>query len=228
MNDFDPLALVKKYFNEKKVDERTYNLINDRMSVIEEGVERIKRITSIDYPYYFVEPNVLVATSDVEYQQYSILYARTIPFCTTENKIKIVIQLSAPLVMYGLKGTLHAVLAHEFLHYLKILKNIINLEVTSDNISNTLYENSFSDNEKTLDSNKVFKGDAYLQQLVYKKFANGFNDIKLDKKTESLWIEKKLPIQKIMIGDNFIKLPFSALVNTIVKDSIKNEILKFS
>jgi len=228
MNDFDPLTLVKKYFNEKKVDERTYNLIIDRMSVIEEGVERIKRITSIDYPYYFVEPNVLVATSDIEYQQYSILYARTIPFCTSENKIKIVIQLSAPLVMYGLKGTLHAVLAHEFLHYLNILKNIINLEVTSDNISNTLYENSFSDNEKTLDSNKVFKGDAYLQKLVNKKFANGFNDIKLDKKTESLWIEKKLPIQKIMIGDNFIKLPFSALANTIVKDSIKNEILKFS
>ncbi|MBA2268381.1 MAG: hypothetical protein M3Q77_09960 [Thermoproteota archaeon] len=228
MNDFDPLTLVKKYFNEKKVDERTYNLIIDRMSVIEEGVERIKQITSIDYPYYFVEPNVLVATSDIEYQQYSILYARTIPFCTTENRIKIVIQLSAPLVMYGLKGTLHAVLAHEFLHYLNILKNIINLEVTSDNISNTLYENSFSDNEKILDSNKVFKGDAYLQKLVNKKFANGFNDLKLDKKTESLWIKKKLPIQKIMIGDNFVKLPFSALANTIVKDSIKNEILKFS
>lgn len=228
MNDFDPLTLVKNYFNEKKVDERTYNLIIDRMSVIEEGVERIKQITSIDYPYYFVEPNVLVATSDIEYQQYSILYARTIPFCTTENRIKIVIQLSAPLVMYGLKGTLHAVLAHEFLHYLNILKNIINLEVTSDNISNTLYENSFSDNEKTLDSNKVFKGDAYLQKLVNKKFANGFNDLKLDKKTESLWIKKKLPIQKIMIGDNFIKLPFSALANTIVKDSIKNEILKLS
>jgi len=228
MNDFDPLTLVKKYFNEKKVDERTYNLIIDRMSVIKEGVERIKQITSIDYPYYFVEPNVLVATSDIEYQQYSILYARTIPFCTTENRIKIVIQLSAPLVMYGLKGTLHAVLAHEFLHYLNILKNIINLEVTSDNISNTLYENSFSDNEKILDSNKVFKGDAYLQKLVNKKFANGFNDLKLDKKTESLWIKKKLPIQKIMIGDNFVKLPFSALANTIVKDSIKNEILKFS
>jgi len=228
MNIFDPLVLIRKYLNEKRLDDRTYYFIIDRMNVIEEGIERIKRITSIDYPHYFVEPNLLVATSEIEYQQYSILYARTIPFCTTENRIKIVIQLSAPLVMYGLKGTLHAVLAHEFLHYLNILKNIINLEVTSDNISNTLYENSFSDNEKILDSNKVFKGDAYLQKLVNKKFANGFNDLKLDKKTESLWIKKKLPIQKIMIGDNFVKLPFSALANTIVKDSIKNEILKFS
>jgi len=228
MNIFDPLVLIRKYLNEKRLDDRTYYLIIDRMNVMEEGIERIKRITSIDYPYYFIEPNLLVATSEIEYQQYSILYARTIPFCTPENKIRIVIQLSAPLIMYGLKGTIHAVLAHEFLHYLNILKNIINLDVSSDNISNTLYENSFTDNEKTLDRNKVFKGDTYLQKLVNKKFANGFNDLKLDKKTELLWIKKDLPIQKIMIGDNFIKLPFSALANTIVEDSIKNQILKFS
>ncbi len=227
MNGFDPLALVKKYLVEKKIDERTYHLITDRMSLIEEGINRIERITSIDYPHYYIEPNLLVATSDIEYQQYSLLYARTIPFCTLENRIKIVIQLSASLIMYGLKGTLHAVLAHEFLHYLSILKNIINLEVTSDNISNTLYENSFSDNEKTLDSNKVFKGDPYLQKLLNRKFANGFNDIKLDKKTELFWIKKKLPFQKIMIGDNFIKLPFSAMANTVVEDALKNEILKF-
>lgn len=227
MNDIDPLALVKQYLLDKKIDERTYELIIDKMSVVEDGIKRIERKTSIDYPNYFIEPNLLVATSDIEYQQYSILYARTIPFCTTENRIKIVIQLSAPLVMYGLKGTIHAVLAHEFLHYLNILKNIINLEVTSDNISDTLYENSFSDNERTLDLTKVFRRDIYLQNVVNKKFVNGFNDSNLDKKAESFWIKKKLPIQKIMIGDNFIKLPFSALANTVVDDSLKNEISKF-
>src|SRR4029078_203447 len=228
MNDFDPLALVKKYFLERRLEERTFQLITNKMSAVEKGIERIEKLTPIDYPVFFIEPNLLIATSDIEYQQYSLVYARTIPFCTTENRIKIVIQLSAPLVMYGLKATLYAVLAHEFLHYLNMLKTIINLEVTSDNISNTLYENSFSDNEKTLDSTKVFKGDLYLQKLIYKKFANGFNDTKLDKKTESLWIKKKLPIQKILIGDNFIKLPFSALANTFVEDSLKNQILKFT
>src|SRR6188472_1034408 len=227
MNDIDPLALVKQYLLDKKIDERTYELIIDKMRVVEEGIKRIERKTSIDYPVFFIEPNLLVATSDIEYQQYSFLYARTIPFCTTENRIKIVIQLSAPLVMYGLKGTIHAVLAHEFLHYLNILKNIINLEVTSDNISDTLYENSFSDNERTLDLTKVFRRDIYLQNVVNKKFVNGFNDSNLDKKAESFWIKKKLPIQKIMIGDNFIKLPFSALANTVVDDSLKNEISKF-
>jgi len=228
MNDFDPLALVKKYLLERRLEERTFQLITNKLSAVEKGIDRIEKLTSIDYPVFFIEPSLLIATSDIEYQQYSLVYARTIPFCTTENRIKIVIQLSAPLVMYSLKGTLHAVLAHEFLHYLNMVKTIINLDVTSDHISNTLYENSFSDNEKTLDSTKVFKGDFYLQKLIHSKFANGFNDTKLDKKTESLWIKKKLPIQKILIGDNFIKLPFSALANTIVEDSLKNQILKFT
>jgi len=227
MNDFDPLALVKKYFLERRLEERTFQLITNKMSAVEKGIERIEKLTSIDYPVFFIEPNLLIATSDIEYQQYSLVYARTIPFCTTENRIKIVIQLSAPLVMYGLKGTLYAVLAHEFLHYLNILKSIINLEVASDSVPDTLYENSFSDNEKTLDLTKVFRRDIYLQKLVHKKFVNGFNDSKLDKKAESFWIKKKLPIQKIMIGDNFIKLPFSALANTAVDDSLKNEISKF-
>jgi len=227
MNDFDPLALVKKYLLENKMEKRIYDILEDRMSLVNGGINRIERTSSIDYPYFFIEPNLLIATSEIEYQQYSLIYARTIPFCTTENKIKIVIQLSAPLVMYGLKGTIYAVLAHEFLHYLNLLKKIINLDVSSDNISNTLYENSFSDNEKTLDSTKVFKGDTYLQKLINKKFENGFNDSKLDKKTESFWIKRNLPIQKIMIGDNFIRLPFSALANTVVEDSLKKEILKF-
>jgi hypothetical protein len=227
MNNFDPLTLVRKYFTDKKLEEKTYQLILDRMRMVENGINRIEKITSIDYPTFFVEPNLLVATSDIEYQQYSLVYARTIPFCTNKNNINIVIQLSAPLVLYGLKGTILAVLAHEFLHYLNLLKNIINLEITSDNIANTLYENSFSDNEKTLDSTKVFKGDLYLQKLVHQNFKNGFNDPKLDKKTETFWIKKKFPIQKILIGDNFIKLPFSALANTTVEDSLKNEILKF-
>ena len=37
MNGFDPLALVKKYLVEKKIEERTYHLITDRMSIIEGG-----------------------------------------------------------------------------------------------------------------------------------------------------------------------------------------------
>jgi hypothetical protein len=227
MNDFDPLALVKKYLLENKMEKRIYDLIEDRLNLVKGGINRIERTSSINYPYFFIEPNLLIGTSEIEYQQYSLIYARTIPFCTTENKIKIVIQLSAPLVMYGLKGTIYAVLAHEFLHYLNLLKKIINLEISSDNISNTLYENSFSDNEKTLDSTKVFKGDTYLQKLINKKFENGFNDSKLDKKTESFWIKRKLPIQVVMIGDNFIRLPFSALANTVIEESLKKEILKF-
>lgn len=228
MKPINSLAIVKKYLDENKIDEKTFQLILNRVKIVEEGIRRIIRLTGIDYPQYYIEPNLLVATSAIEYDQYSILYARTIPVCTQENRIEIVIQLSAPLISYGLKGTIHAVLAHEFLHYLNILKNIINLEITTESISNTLYENSFTDNEKTIDYRKVFKDDDHLQKLIRQRFENGFKDEKLDKKSEDLWIKRGLPIQRIMIGDNYVKLPFTALANTSVEDSIKREILKFS
>ena len=62
-------------------------------------------------------------------------------FAINENKIEIFIQLFTPLVIYGLRGTIYSVIAHEFLHYLDILNKIINLEITSDTINNTLFEN---------------------------------------------------------------------------------------
>ena len=48
--------------------------------------------------------------------EFGILFARTIPVWF-EEKFQVVIQISAPLVAYGLKGTIHAILAHEFLHF---------------------------------------------------------------------------------------------------------------
>ena len=50
MNVLDPLVLVKKYLEERKLEDRTYNLIIDKMKIIEEGIKRIERVTSIDYP----------------------------------------------------------------------------------------------------------------------------------------------------------------------------------
>ena len=37
---------------------------------------------------------------------------------------QVVIQISAPLIAYGLKGTIHAILAHEFLHFLELIRKI--------------------------------------------------------------------------------------------------------
>jgi hypothetical protein len=44
----------------------------------------------------------------------------------------VVVQITAPLISYGLKGTIHAILAHEFMHYLELVSRVVNMKVISD------------------------------------------------------------------------------------------------
>jgi hypothetical protein len=224
MKKIDPLFKVKSAYDKKIIDNNIFNLILKRKTLIEDGIHRIQRLTEIEYPQYFIEPSLLIATSPLEYEQFSIIYARTIPICNKENEMEVFIQLFTPLVIYGLRGTIHSVIAHEFLHYLDILNKIINLEITSNTPNDTLFENIFTDNEKLFDHFRVFKKDKYLTKMITKKFENGFLDEKLNNKSIKLWIQKKLPIEKMPIESNYIKLPFLSLANTEIDEAIKKKI----
>ncbi|MBA3750237.1 MAG: hypothetical protein H0X03_04980 [Nitrosopumilus sp.] len=112
------------------------------------------------------------------------------------------------------------------MHYLDLLNKIINLEITSDVINDTLIENNFTDNEKLFDHMRVFKKDKYLTKIISKKFENGFNDEKLNNKSIKLWIQKKYPIEKLQIENNYIKLSFLSMANTDIDEGIKKKILK--
>jgi hypothetical protein len=226
MKKIDPLFKVKQAHQNKIIDEHIFKLILKRKSLIDDGISKVQHLTDIEYPQYFIEPSLLIATSPLEYEQFSIIYARTIPFCNQENKIQIFIQLFTPLVIYGLRGTIYSVIAHEFLHYLDILNKIINLEITSDTISVTLFETIFKDTEKLFDHRRVFKKDKYLTKSINKKFGNGFYDEKLNNKSIKLWIQKKYPIEKLLIENNHTNLSFLSMANTEIDEVIKQKILK--
>ncbi len=226
MKKIDPLFKVKLALEGKLIDDYIFNLISKRKTIVEEGIIRIKKLTEIEFPQYFIEPSLLIATSPLEFEQFSIIYARTIPICNKENKIEIFIQLFAPLIIYGLRGTIHSVIAHEFLHYLDLLNKIINVDITSDTQNNTLFENIFSDNEKLFNYNRVFKKDKYLTKIITNKFEYGFNDERLNNKSIKSWIQKKLPIEKLPIEKNYTKISFSSLVNTEIEEEIKKKIEK--
>ena len=228
MKRINPFILFEKYINEQKLDTKIYYQIMMRRKIIEEAIERVEKITSIDYPDYYIEPSLLIRSSEIEYGQYSILYARTIPICTRQNQIKIMIQLSAPLVLYGLKGTIHAVVAHEFLHYLDFMKKIINFEVNSDTVPQTGFEASFLDGEKTIDYRMVFKKDRSLRKMIDLRFNQGLNDPRLDKKTRTSWIDKKLPIKHMTIENNYTRLPFYAIANTPIEKHLRMKIMEWA
>jgi len=206
----NPLQKVSQYFENGIIPEDTYQLIQKRFHLVSDGIQRIEKASSINYPIAYVDPSIII-TGNTNSLDIGILYARTLPLIVKDS-IHVVIQISAPLVAYGLKGTIHAILAHEFLHYLELVTRLSNSELLSDEISSNLFENVYSDTTRLLEPRSVFN-DSTLLSHITKRFPSGFRDYKLEDKVIKLWIEKKLPISKISLDTNTVKLNATKLSN---------------
>ena len=206
----NPLQKISESLEKKIISQSIYDLIEKRFQLVLDGILRIENASSIKYPIMYVEPSILV-TGNTNSFDVGLLYARTIPLITN-NSIHVVIQISAPLVAYGLKGTIHAILAHEFLHYLELVTRLSNSELLSDEISSNLFENVYSDNTRLLEPRTVFNDNTLISHIT-KRFPSGFRDYKLEDKVIKLWIEQKLPVSKITLDTNTVKLDASQLSN---------------
>ena len=206
----NPLQKLSQSLENGVIPESTYELIQKRFHLVSDGIMRIEKASSIKYPTMYVEPSILISGS-TNSLDVGILYARTIPLIVHDS-IHVVIQISAPLVAYGLKGTIHAILAHEFLHYLELVTRLSKTELLSDEISSNLFENVYSDNARLLEPRSVFNDNMLISHIT-KKFPSGFRDYKLEDKVIKFWIEQKLPVSKISLDTNTVKLNAIQLSN---------------
>ncbi len=206
----NPLQKLSQSLENGVIPESTYELIQKRFHLVSDGIMRIEKASSIKYPTMYVEPSILISGS-TNSLDVGILYARTIPLIVHDS-IHVVIQISAPLVAYGLKGTIHAILAHEFLHYLELVTRLSKTELLSDEISSNLFENVYSDNARLLEPRSVFNDNTLISHIT-KKFPSGFHDYKLEDKVIKFWIEQKLPVSKISLDTNTVKLNAIQLSN---------------
>ena len=110
---FDPLYKVHDAYKAGQIPQKTYDLVIKRFPLVAEGIKRVEEASGLNYPYFYVEPSLVVSTSAVEFTQMGILFARTIPVVGDDNLLRVVVQVTAPLIAYGLKGTIHAILAHD-------------------------------------------------------------------------------------------------------------------
>jgi len=206
----NPLQKLSQSLENGVIPESTYELIQKRFHLVSDGIMRIEKASSIKYPTMYVEPSILISGS-TNSLDVGILYARTIPLIVHDS-IHVVIQISAPLVAYGLKGTIHAILAHEFLHYLELVTRLSKTELLSDEISSNLFENVYFDNTRLLEPRSVFNDNTLISHIT-KKFPSGFRDYKLEDKVIKFWIEQKLPVSKISLDTNTVKLNATQLSN---------------
>ena len=205
----DPLVRLKEQYEKGIIPEDVYRLIVKRFPIAVEGINRIEKASGFRYPIAYVEPSLVVSSSSSNSYEYGILFARTIPILF-EEKFQVVIQISAPLIAYGLKGTIHAILAHEFLHYLELIRKISKMELLSDEISGNLFENVYGDETRLFEPKAVFK-DRTLLNHITKKFPSGFRDYKLEDKVIKFWTKRNLPQSNITLDTNTVKLSAETL-----------------
>ncbi|MGB9124181.1 MAG: hypothetical protein WA833_06730 [Nitrosotalea sp.] len=214
----DPLLRVHESYKNGLIPEKIYSLIIKRFEVTLSGIQRIEKASGINFPLAYVEPSVVISHPSSGSFDYGILFARTIPI-VSNDKLNVIIQITAPLVAYGLKGTIHAILAHEFLHYLELIRRISKMDIVSDEISGNLFESSYSDSTRLFEPRAVFDDKTLLSHIT-KKFPEGFRDYKLEDKVLKLWIEKKLPTINITMDTNIAKIPATVIANTVIEPNL--------
>jgi len=205
----DPLVRFRDAHSKGIIPDDVYDLTVKRFPIIVEGINRIEKASGIQYPVAYVEPSLVISSPNPNSYEYGILFARTLPVLF-DDQFQVVIQISAPLVAYGLKGTIHAILAHEFLHFLELIRKISKMDLLSDEISGNLFENVYSDETRLFEPRVVFK-DRTLLNHITKRFPAGFRDYKLEDKVAKFWSDKNLPTSNISLDSNTVKLSAESL-----------------
>ena len=205
----DPLIRLKDAHKSGLIPEDIFELVLKRFPITVSGINRIEKASGIRYPVAYVEPSIVLSSPNSNSYEFGILFARTIPIAF-EDQFRVVIQITAPLVAYGLKGTIHAILAHEFLHYLELMRKISKMDLLSDEISGNLFENVYADETRLFEPRAVFK-DRTLLDHITKRFPAGFRDYKLEDKVIKYWIDKGLPKNNVALDANTVKLSMESL-----------------
>ncbi|MGI0078698.1 MAG: hypothetical protein ACRECH_03665 [Nitrososphaerales archaeon] len=209
------------------IDKRTKKSILSKMKRISENVRKVEDASGIKYPLYYVEPVLTVVQSaESALDGLGVLYARTIPI-ESAGRVTIVVQLSAPLVLFGTPSILRLVLGHEFLHYVELVRQFVSMDITTQITTSSVFEERYTDSSRAVDPSMVFK-DKKLARELRRKFSSGLDDPKLNEKCNSQWIEKGLPIQRLTLGKNQASVSIEAIMRSEFDPKVRELIMRFN
>jgi len=208
----DPLILLDQAVAQEKIPRAMAKKVRQRMGILQGGVERVEKASGLRYPPYYIEPILPVSKGGGNYGQMGVLFARVIP-TTVTGSLVILVQFTAALVAYGTKGVIEAVAAHEFTHYVDLVRRLGTTNVTSDELATTLYEASFADAERTVPPKLLFSEKA-LVSLLTRKFKDGLQDQALNKRVGESWIAKDLPIRWVGPEENVVRVGMGVVAGT--------------
>ncbi|HVB12686.1 MAG TPA: hypothetical protein VNE86_06095 [Nitrososphaerales archaeon] len=204
-----------KIANADFLDKRTKKAITSKLKNVVALVGEVEAKSGIPYPPYYVEPVLTVAESSDNLGGLGVMYARTIPI-EANGVVQILVELSAPLVLYATKKTLKLVIAHELLHYIELVRNFTKGDLVSQITASSVYEERYTDYSRAFDPSKVFSTSSSkaLVRDLNKKTLAGLDDEKLNEKCKTRWIEKKLPVAKIPLERNQVHVSMEAIMRS--------------
>lgn len=205
----DPLILLDQAVAQEKVPRALAKKVRLRMKIVQQSIERVERASDLRYPQYYIEPNLPVSKGGAEYGQMGVYFARVIP-TTATGKLMILVQFTAALVAYGTKRTLDAVVAHEFTHYVDLVRRFAKSGIMSDEVATSFFEASFADSERTIPA-KLLYSDPALVGLLTRKFKPELSDPVLNKRVSESWVAKGLPVRLVGLEANRVKLDMSVI-----------------
>ncbi len=219
----DPFVLMDQFVAQGKLKPALVAKVKARGSYLLGAVGRVERASGLRYPPYYVEPTLPLAVTSVEYGSVGAFFARVIP-AAFEWKISIIVQFTAPLLLFGTKGTIEAVAAHEFTHYVDLVRRLSNMSITSEERVSTLFEAGYADEERVVSPSKVFAKDKPLAKLVERKFRPNLIDEKLHEKVSKGWIAKGLPTRRVTTEENNVRLDMAMVARTTFDPSLLESI----
>jgi len=215
----DPFVLLDQFAAQGKLKPALVSKVKERAKYLFGAVARVEKASGLRYPPYYVDPTLPLAVTSVEYGSMGAFFARVIP-ATYEGKLSIIVQFTAPLLLFGAKGTIEAVAAHEFTHYLDLVRRISRTTILSDERVSTLFEAGYADEGRVVGPSKVFAKDKALARLVEKKFTPNLTDGKLDEKVSKSWIAKRLPARRATTEENNVRLDMAMVARTTFDPSL--------
>ncbi|NHV96555.1 MAG: hypothetical protein HA494_02025 [Thaumarchaeota archaeon] len=207
----EPLFRLEHPEVQTRIPKSVMKKIGARLRYLDEGVKRVEKAAGLKYPPYYVEPFLPIMASALEPSQIGVVYARTLPL-EVNGALEIVVQVTAALIVYGSKATLHAVLAHEFLHYASLVKQFSSREMLSSELTSSMFETVHVDTSGFSQLERIYK-DRSLRRLLKRKFSNGLVDEKLHEKVLKHWLAKGLPTIRLTPDSNVVRLSIHSILN---------------
>lgn len=196
--------------------------VRTRIQYLTGAVGRVERASGLRYPPYYVEPVLPIAKSGAEFGEMGVLFARVVP-TTITGKLSILVQFTAALVAFGAKGTIEAVAAHEFTHYVDFIRRVKSGGMSSEERASTLFESVYADTDRTVPPSMIFS-ERSLVSLVKKKFKAGLSDERLNKKVNEGWIGKKLPMRLVAPEENVVSVSMGSMAVTSFDPAVLRKI----